>query len=81
MFKTFALSCSLVYIRSLCSIGGIDLLSFGAINDFKTDHQSFDVSEFEVSFAAMLSYSDCFASRIFCVVLFRKVLNFCQSCC
>ena len=51
----FALSCSLVNIWSLCSMGGIDVLLFGAINDFKTDHQSFDASEFEVSFAAMVS--------------------------
>ena len=69
----FALFCSLVYIRSLCSIGGINVFLFGAINDFKTDHKCFDASEFEVSFAAMLSYSDCFASRNICVVLFRKV--------
>ena len=62
-------------------MGGIDALLFGFINEFKTDHQPLKEIEFEVRIDAMLSKNVCFASRIICVVLLRKISNFCQSWC
>ena len=53
LLRTFALSCSLVYIWSLFSMGG--MCSVIWCYDFKVDHQSLEEMEFEVSFAATLS--------------------------
>ena len=57
----------------------MDFCLFGDINVFRVDHQSLVEREFEASFAAVLSYSFCFASRIICVAWLRRDLNFFQS--
>ena len=55
LFKTLSLSLSSVYIVSLNSRGGMDVLLLGAMKVLSVVHQSFEERFSEVSFAEILS--------------------------
>ena len=80
--KTVKKICFIVFTRINCVImfkRRNGLLFVWCYNVFRVDHQYLEEREFEASFAAVLSYSFCFASRIICVAWFRSDLNFIQS--
>ena len=59
--------------------GRIDVVVFGLIKCLSVFHQSRGPVSVFLSFAAILSITDCFASRISAVVMFRVGLYFSKS--